>query len=141
MFDRKTLFAALAVPVLAFSAAGCNMGATAAAIAHAAAPGEQVAAASSDLTCEIASHTQNGMLVVEPVIHAPGAVSGSFMLHVTGGAGGNSANIMQGSGFATGPDGTATLGRVMLGANGSYTASLEVTAGGATASCSERLGA
>jgi hypothetical protein len=136
MFDRKTLFAALAVPLIGFSAAGCNLDATAAALAGAPA----ASSSASGLSCEIVAHNQNGMLVVEPVIHAPGAVSGSYQFHVTGGAGGNSANIMQGSGFATGPDGTATLGRVMLGANGSYDASLSVSAGGETASCSERLG-
>lgn len=97
-------------------------------------------AAAGPLRCEIAATKANGMVTLEGVLRADQPVTGSYTFRVTGAGGGGSTNIAQGGGFMAGPEGPVSLGQVMLGGGSAYDASLEVSAGGATVTCSERVG-
>ena len=128
MFDSRKLLAAAAAPLL------LGLG-----LAGAAAGTGTADASAGPLRCEIVAATQDGMLTLQGVIRADEPVVGFYRFKVTGAGGGGSSNIAQGGEFMAGPEGAVSLGQVMLG-GGSYDASLEVTAGGKTVSCSERVG-
>ena len=89
------------------------------------------------LSCEIVTRASGGMTSIEGVAHADRALAGSYQLRITG----PGANISQGGDFDASPGRAATLGSDTLGGNGgSYDEKLEVTAGGKTTSCTERVG-
>jgi hypothetical protein len=99
--------------------------------------GANVTASQADsLSCEIQADATNGMMVLQGVVHADAAISGSYRFKVTGAA----TNISQGGAFAAAPGQTATLGKVMLGGHAIYDASLQVTANGVTTVCDDRVG-
>ena len=100
-------------------------------------------AGSSDgpVRCEIQAKNAGGMITLQGVVHADKAISGSYTFQVESAGGSGSTDISQGGGFSASPGNAATLGQVMLGGYGSiYDASLEVTAGGKSYRCKERVG-
>ena len=129
MFDSRKRLAAAAAPLL------LGLG-----LAGAAAGTGTADASAGPLRCEIVAATENGMLTLKGVIRADAPVVGSYRFKVTGAGGGGSSNIAQGGEFMAGPDEAVGLGQVMLGGGGSYDASLEITAGGETVTCRERVG-
>lgn len=96
----------------------------------------QASATDGPLTCEIQMSRSGGMIALESVAASDEAVAGSYSFTVRGGG----TDISQGGDFEAGPGETVTLGQVMLGANGSYDARLEVEADGRSVSCEERVG-
>ncbi len=82
--------------------------------------------------CEI--QAKGGALAA--VVHADVPLTGTYSFKVAGRSSGGSSNINQGGPFAAGM-GDVTLGQVSLGAGAAFTATLTVTANGATATCSE----
>ena len=93
------------------------------------------------LRCEIQATSSGGMVALEAMVEADAATTGSYTFHVRSAGGGGSSNIRQGGAFAAGPDGTVTLGRVMLGGSASdYDVSLTLEADGRTIECGEEDG-
>lgn len=124
-FTRKTA-AALAVGA-GLVAAGIGAG--------------QAGTSDGPVRCEIKATKSGGMVTLAGVVHADKSVAGSYSFRVAGGGGGGSTNISQGGEFAARAGQAETLGEVMLGGRGAYDASLEVSAGGKTYRCKERVGA
>ena len=104
-----------------------------------AAPGEAAAGGGSGLRCEIYQSHSGGGVVLEGVVFANGAVDGSYQFNVTK-SGGGSSSISQGGEFSVGSGGKSTVGSVSRGGEGSYSATLRVTADGHSVSCKERAG-
>jgi hypothetical protein len=100
----------------------------------------QVGSASGPLSCEIEATPAAGMIVLEGLVHADQDVRGSYRFRIKSAGRSGSSNVSQGGSFAAGPGAAATLGKVMLGNNGAYDASLEVTADGARVECAKRVG-
>ena len=125
MYNRKTQLAAYAVVPVLLGLAGAAIGAE---------------TTSAQLRCEIQTRSINGMIVLQGVAHANAPLTGSYQLRVRGTGSSGSSDVTQGGTFTAGPDSPVNLGQVMLGGGGSYEASLELDAAGATASCSERGG-
>jgi hypothetical protein len=96
--------------------------------------------ADAPLHCEILSSTTNGMATLEGVIHADFDTRGTYSFRVASAGSSGGSNIQQGGGFVVGPEGSATLGRIMLGGNAIYDATLEVAADGMTVTCTEHIG-
>ena len=112
----------------------------AAIVGCAAGAGEQSAAASEPLRCEIEQSSMNGALVLRGVVYADRDIAGTYRLTVTGAGNGNSANISQGGGFSASRGETARLGTVMLGnRNAAYDVRLEIESGGLGYQCAERI--
>jgi hypothetical protein len=96
--------------------------------------------ASDTARCEIKATQQGSMISLDGKLFADSDVSGSYRLQVTSVGGSGNTNIRQGGGFSARAGDEVTLGRVMVGGSGAtYDASLEVTAGGETFKCSERI--
>ena len=96
-----------------------------------------VQARSDTLRCEIAAGTSDGMISIEGLAHAAAATTGTYGMTISGAG----ANISQGGDFDAQAGQTVTLGSAMLGGSGrSYDVKLEISAGGATAHCAERIG-
>ncbi len=129
MISKTRILAGAAPLLLGLTLIGVEMGAS-----QAGSSGE------GPLRCEIQTTSANGMVALEGVVHADVAVSGSYSFRISSSGGSGRSNIQQGGGFTAGPGGPVTLGRVMLGANGAYDASLTVTSNGSTVACSERVG-
>ena len=92
---------------------------------------------SGPISCEIVATPSGGMTAIEGVARSDTAMTGSYQLRVSG----PGTNISQGGPFDASAGRPATLGSVMLGGSGgSYDVRLEVETGGASASCSERIG-
>lgn len=131
MFDnRKHLAAGALALVLGAGAAGMAIG------------GEPDATAKAGpVSCEIRSASMNGMISLEAVVRSDVAAFGSYRFRVAGAGGGGGTNIQQGGAFSAGPAGPVTVGRVMVGnTGGAYDATLEISADGEMATCSERVG-
>lgn len=105
-----------------------------------AAPDNASAGGAGGLRCEIYQSHRGGGVVLEGVVFANGAADGSYQFNITKSGGGGSSNINQGGDFSLGSGGKTTVGSVSLGGEGSYTASLRVSAGGQSVSCKERVG-
>ena len=91
--------------------------------------------------CEIKTTQQGSMISLDGVFVADSDMSGSYRFQITSIGGSGNTNIRQGGGFSAEAGDEVTLGRVMVGANGAlYDASFEVTLGGETFKCSERVG-
>ncbi|MQB46452.1 curli-like amyloid fiber formation chaperone CsgH [Rhizobium sp. ICMP 5592] len=91
--------------------------------------------------CEIRATPESGMVALEALVHADKNASGtySFRVESVGGAGGT--NIEQSGAFNATSGRPATLGAVTLGAKGAvYDATLDVTVGGKSISCTQRVG-
>jgi hypothetical protein len=120
---NKTLIGAAATLLIGLGAAGTAIGAG------------QATASNGPLGCSIETSRSGGMIAIESVAKSASATTGSYTFSVRG----PGTNISQGGDFEAGAGETVTLGQVMLG-GGSYDLKLEVSAGGHTVSCSERLG-
>ena len=91
--------------------------------------------------CEIKATQQGSMISLEGVLVSDSAVTGSYRFQVASVGGSGNTNIRQGGGFSADAGDEVTLGRVMVGGSGAaYDASIEVTLGGETFKCSERVG-
>lgn len=101
-----------------------------------------VGAGSADgpVRCEIKSSTAGGTVSLEGVVESDEAISGTYRFMVESAAGSGNSVIRQGGGFSAAPGEAVTLGRVMLGANGIYDASLELHANGTRVECEDRVG-
>jgi hypothetical protein len=84
--------------------------------------------------CEIRKTNANGMTMLEGVVRADIALSGTYQFQVAGRGGGGSSNISQGGYFSAAPGTEVTVGSVML-SNASFDASLELIADGKTIAC------
>ena len=94
-------------------------------------------AGSDTMRCEIAAAPSGGMTAIEGLAHAGEAAAGTYRLSISGAG----ANISQGGEFDALAGETVTLGSAMLGGpGGGYDVKLEVTAGGRTVQCAERVG-
>lgn len=94
----------------------------------------QASASDGPLSCAIETSRSGGMVAIESVATSDRAVIGSYSFSVRGGG----TNIRQGGEFEAAAGETVTLGQVMLGGGG-YDLKLEVSAGGRSASCSQRI--
>ena len=93
------------------------------------------------MRCEIRATPQGGMVSLEALAHADRKVSGTYSFHVESAGRTGGTNIEQGGAFSAAPGKPATLGVVTLGAKGAvYDAKLEVTVGGESIGCAERVG-
>jgi len=99
----------------------------------------QAGSAPGPVQCEIRTSGANGVVALEGVVRSDVAVSGSYSFRVrsTGPSGGS--NIQQGGAFTAGPDNAVTVGRMTLGGNAVYEATLEISAGAASVQCAERI--
>lgn len=101
----------------------------------------QAGSSGGPVRCEIQATTSGGMVTLQGVVRADKAVSGSYAFRVESAGGSGSSDISQGGDFSAKAGSPTTLGQVMLGSHGSvYDARLEVTAGGKTYRCDERVG-
>ncbi|MEX0956881.1 MAG: curli-like amyloid fiber formation chaperone CsgH [Rhizobiaceae bacterium] len=130
MFNNSKLLTRVAPVMIGVAAAGA---------AYAASSGDDD---QTPTRCEIRSSQQGSMISLDGVFFADAAASGSYRFQVASVGGSGNTNIRQGGGFSAGAGEVVSLGKVMLGGYGaSYDASLEVTLGGETFKCSERVGA
>ncbi|HWU64777.1 MAG TPA: curli-like amyloid fiber formation chaperone CsgH [Ensifer sp.] len=92
--------------------------------------------------CDIgATSAGGGMVKLDALVHADRAVSGSYTFRVEKTGGGGSSTINQGGDFDAKAGQTATLSSVSLGSKGAqYRATLDVTFGGKTVSCTKETG-
>lgn len=93
------------------------------------------------IRCEIHTEMANGMMTVQSDVHADFDTQGTYRFTLTSVSHAGSTNLSQGGNFSAGPEKSATLGKMILGGNGTqYDASLEISANGETITCNERLG-
>ena len=93
------------------------------------------------MSCEIRAEANGSMISIEPVVHGDPSDGGSYTFRVAASSYGGSSNISQGGNFAIPQDGSAVLGRVALGNNGTgYDAELKVNTAGGSFACVERIG-
>lgn len=111
------------------------LGATVSLGAGFAAAGGSGSSAAGPLRCEIVAASSGGMTSIEAVALAERALSGSYQLKISG----PGANISQGGEFDIASGRKTTLGSAMLGGGRGYDVRLEVSAGGKTVSCSQRV--
>ncbi|GGE15487.1 hypothetical protein GCM10011390_38260 [Aureimonas endophytica] len=98
-------------------------------------------ASAGPLRCEIRAVPSGGMVALEALARSDRSVGGSYAFQVTSAGRGGGTDIHQGGAFRAAAGETARLGRVTLGADGAvYDATLDVTVGGRTISCTERVG-
>lgn len=92
--------------------------------------------------CDIgATPAGGGMVKLDALVHADKAVSGSYTFRIEKTGGGGSSTINQGGDFDAKAGQTATLSTVSLGGKGAqYKATLDVTIGGKTVSCTKQTG-
>ena len=127
MFFTQKSAAALAVTA-AIVAAGIGAG--------------QAGANAGPVRCEIQATKSGGMVTLAGIVHADRSIAGSYSFRVASTGGGGGTDISQGGEFNARPGHAETLGQVMLGGRGTvYEASLDVSAGGKTYRCKERVGA
>ena len=124
MTDINKRFIGVAASLLVgLAAAGATMGAS------------QASNSDGPLSCAIETSRAGGTIAIRSVAGSERGISGSYSFSVRG----SGTNINQGGPFEVAAGKTVTLGQVMVG-GGSYDARLEVSAGGRTVSCSERIG-
>ncbi|MBD1549130.1 curli-like amyloid fiber formation chaperone CsgH [Roseibium aggregatum] len=98
-------------------------------------------AGSETTRCEITATVSGGMIALAGHVDAGPEVSGTYRLTVQGSGASGNTSISQGGRFTTSADGSATLGKVMLGNSGAvYEADLKIAIGSDTHSCSETFG-
>jgi hypothetical protein len=100
----------------------------------------QAGSSAGPLRCEIEATLEGPMVSLAALVYADAPLGGSYRFNVESAGGGGGSNISQGGNFSAGPDAPAILGRVNLGGNSIYDATLEVTADGLTVECEERIG-
>jgi len=92
-------------------------------------------AGSDRMRCEIVASSARDIVTLEGRASAQQALSGSYRFEVSG----TGAQIRQGGPFGMAAGATATLGSVQLGGSGPYEATLDISAGGETVRCAERI--
>jgi hypothetical protein len=91
------------------------------------------------LSCRIDAAGSGGMIALEAVVEAESAVSGWYDFRIVGVGRGGGSDIIQGGPFVAQGSGSVTLGRVALGGDATYDASLEIASDGGTSRCSRRI--
>ncbi|GGK25910.1 curli-like amyloid fiber formation chaperone CsgH [Salinarimonas ramus] len=92
--------------------------------------------ATERLACEIRAIERGGLVMLEPIVRASRAASGSYTLSVESrGSGGSRSDVEQGGGFSLAAGEETRLGSVGLAAGTRYDAVLEIEAGDRTATC------
>ena len=95
----------------------------------------------SGVPCQLGGGLRTEEQIKEALAHADRNVSGTYSFHVESADRTGGTNIEQGGAFSAAPGKPATLGVVTLGAKGAdYDAKLEVTVGGESIGCAERIG-
>ena len=97
-------------------------------------------AIAAPIACEIVASRSGAATTLQGIVHADHAVQGSYSLRVASFGGGGSSTVSQGGVFEAGPDGTATLGTVMIGAGAAYEATLTIDSQAGPAACSGSAG-
>jgi hypothetical protein len=92
------------------------------------------------LSCRIEVSEQGGMISLRGLVEADEAIDGIYRFAVESVGGSGNSRINQGGEFSAAAGETVALGRVMLGANGVYDASLELDTGSGSVECEERAG-
>lgn len=93
------------------------------------------------VSCDIRTSQSGGQITLNAVALADRSVNGNYAFRVRSVDSFNGTNIDQSGPFSAGPSKPATLGSVMLGANGAtYKATLDITANNQSISCSKRIG-
>lgn len=92
------------------------------------------------LRCTIEVSEQGGMVSLQGVVETDEAIDGTYRFTVESTGGSGNSRINQGGGFSAAPGETVKLGRVMLGANGVYDASLELDTDAGAVECEEQTG-
>lgn len=93
------------------------------------------------LRCEIRVTPQAGMVALQAIARTDAPISGTYRFHVESVGGADGSNVDQSGAFDAAPGRAATLGSVSLGSNGAgYRATLDVTAGGNSVRCTQRIG-
>lgn len=100
----------------------------------------QTALSEGPVRCEIVTSTSGGMIVLESVVHADRAASGTYDFTVAAAGSGGSSDISQGGEFFASAGETVSLGQVSLGAGSAYDAELEISFDGETERCATRIG-
>ena len=95
-------------------------------------------ASADDARCELRTSKRGGATVLEGVVIASKAVSGSYRISVAASGGSGSSDIDQSGSFQATPGQPVSLGVVQLGGSGGYSANLTVKWGGGSTSCSGR---
>lgn len=91
--------------------------------------------------CEIRATPEGNMVSLEALAYADRNVSGTYSFHVESAGQTGGSNIEQGGAFSAAPGKPATLSAVTLDAKGAdYDARLEVSVGGKSIVCAERVG-
>ncbi len=150
MFEkRKSMIALAATVLLGLGAGGVSVGAALDTLSgdpgnHAATAQENerdetIDFSSGPVQCQILAETENGMMVVQPVVHTLEAVEGSYVMKITSRNGANRATIQQGGYFSAHIGDATVLGRMMLGTGGTHDISLKIAAGELNIECAERL--
>ncbi len=92
------------------------------------------------LGCAIGESASGGQIIVSPIARSATSTTGSYQFSVRGGASGGSSSVNQGGNFKVAAGGSAALGSLSLaGGDARYEATLDVTAGGASAHCSKTI--
>ena len=99
---------------------------------------EPAHASAADARCELKTTKRGGGTVLEGVVIASKAVSGSYRISVAASGGSGSSDIDQSGSFQATPGQPVSLGVVQLGGSGGYSANLTVKWGGGSTSCSGR---
>jgi hypothetical protein len=97
-------------------------------------------AAGGPLRCEIGTATEAGMISLQGVAESDSTLNGTYRFTVESVAGSGNSTIRQGGGFSVEAGSPAPLGNVMLSAGGIYDARLELSAGGESVACEQRVG-
>lgn len=97
--------------------------------------------AGGPVRCEIRAVPQGGLLSLTALVEADRAVTGRYTLEVEGAGRGGGTQLNQGGPFTASAGRAQTLGSVTLSGRGAlYDVALDVTVGGRTVSCNERVG-
>ena len=123
---NKRLIGSGVAMLVALAAAGTTVGAGMA---------SNGTASDGPLSCAIETSRSGGAIAIESTATSTRAASGSYSFSVRGGG----TDIRQGGEFEADAGETVALGTIMLD-GGSYDLKLEVSSGGRSASCSQRIG-
>jgi len=92
------------------------------------------------VSCEILTTQKGGMTIIETLVHSEIEIEGSYQFSMSSSARSGSSKIRQGGSFYVKENSSATLGKTMLGGNGTYEANLTIYADGAEFECETNIG-
>lgn len=96
-------------------------------------------AAADDLSCRIASQTENGMTTIRGVLESPDPIEGTYRFDLRSAGNGGSNTISQGGAFSAQAGTALTLGQVTLNAGARTAIHFSISTGGRTIDCSDPL--